>query len=352
MTGAPQPQDGRASPGALVREGLAAALVLSLADVLATGPWRAPMALHGVVLGLGLTGGLAAGLLASPLRRRGLAAALVLVGAVALQGASVVSKELGGRAALFGAVGLIALACGATALHAGRRLGRPGLAASAGLVGVPAGSLAGLLTAPTVGGTAALLVGLFVPLALRSDRSSSRERVRPQRSGSSPPRCSRCRCCCSTRSRLQPASRSSKAPLRRGPDRTSCWSSSTRCARTRSTGPPRTRPRLTSQAWPPAASASSRPSRWRPGHFPRWPRCSPAYFPPSTARSTAPRRCRARRRPWPSASERPDTGRRPSPAAPSWTRATEWRKASSTSIRAPSTTSGRCGCTFPSHGAQ
>ena len=106
-----RPQVEPASARALLAEGLVSGLVLGLAEWLAMGPVRAPFALALVVWVLPTLGGLFAGLVALPLRRGGLPTALCLAGAVALQGASVVTKELGGSATLLAVVaGLAALA--------------------------------------------------------------------------------------------------------------------------------------------------------------------------------------------------------------------------------------------------
>lgn len=155
-----EPRDKAQAPGGPWREGLSAGLVLGLADFLATGPWRVPLLLGVVVVVTPILGGLLAALLTRPLGKRGLAAALALFGAVALQGLSLVTKEYGPSPLPLFLVAVLASTTGTASLVSSR--GTRGVTATlVALIAVPAGSL---LSSLFEHGPLAMGLGLTLPL--------------------------------------------------------------------------------------------------------------------------------------------------------------------------------------------
>ena len=152
---------GRAPVRTLLFEGLFAGLVLGLADLLATGPWRVPASLSFLVLASALAGGVAAGTLSIPVGRSGWPAALSLAGSVGLAGASVVTKELDGQAGLLAGVLFLSILSGVLAIRVARKKNGPG-AVLVALICVPAGSL---LASCTDYGGIWIAVGLALPAA-------------------------------------------------------------------------------------------------------------------------------------------------------------------------------------------
>lgn len=143
--------------------GLAAGLVLALADCAATGVLLLPGSLALASIGLGLSAGLAAGSIAALLRRPGLGPTLVLAGGIGLEGLSIASKELAGSARVFGAILVVALSL-ATLVGASR----PRFVwSSASLLGLQASLPAGAyLAARTTDGPWGHLAGAALPVAL------------------------------------------------------------------------------------------------------------------------------------------------------------------------------------------
>ncbi len=121
--------------------GLAAGLVLALADCAATGVLLIPSSLVLASLGLGACAGCAAGAIAAALCRPRLGPALVLAGGIGLEGLSIASKELGGSARPIAAllVVLVALASSAGVLFPGRGAAR-GRTLLGVLAALPAGA--------------------------------------------------------------------------------------------------------------------------------------------------------------------------------------------------------------------
>jgi arylsulfatase A-like enzyme len=78
-----------------ILEGGVAGLGFGVFDWLATGVTRAPFEMAMIVVGAGLVGGVAAGMIAALIGRRGVAFGLVATGTLALHGLSLVSKEIG-----------------------------------------------------------------------------------------------------------------------------------------------------------------------------------------------------------------------------------------------------------------
>lgn len=144
--------------------GLAAGLVLALADCTATGVFRIPGSLALASLGLGAFAGCTAGAIAAALRRPILGPALVLAGGIGLEGSSIASKELAGSARPIGAlvVVLVALASFAGALWP-RRGASQGRVSLGVLASLPAGAyLAARITDEPWGH----LAGAALPLLL------------------------------------------------------------------------------------------------------------------------------------------------------------------------------------------
>ena len=112
-----------------VREGGLAGLCLALADCLASGIPRTPWKLVLASLAAGALGGLLAGALAKPVRRRGVALGLVLAGGIGLVGLSTVSKEIEAPGARALGAGFV-LVLAALTLVESARVARDGLTLS------------------------------------------------------------------------------------------------------------------------------------------------------------------------------------------------------------------------------